>query len=267
LLQRYLDFSFANHKKIKMDLKLNNKVAVITGASKGIGAGIAKAFAREGAKVVVNYASSKEDADQVVDEITKNGGTAIAVKCDIKLSGEIERMFQETKDAFGGLDILVNNAGVFMYELLGNVTEESFHLQYNTHVLGNLMCTQRAVEMFEDKGGCIINLSSTVSQNPYPGLIVYSAAKAAIDNMTKTLAKELGPKKIRINTLAPGVTQTEGNLRMGITGSDMEKQMVSMTPLGRPAQVEDIAKVAIFLASEDAGWVTGERITAGGGLL
>lgn len=250
-----------------MESKLKNKVAIVTGASKGIGAGIAKAFAREGAKVVVNYASSKEDADQVVSEITQNGGMAIAVNCDIKLSGEINRLFQETKDTFGRLDILVNNAGIFMYELLSDVTEESFHLQYNTHVLGNLICTQHAVKMFGNNGGCIINLSSTVSQNPHPGLIVYSAAKAAIDSMTKTLAKELGPNKIRINTIAPGVTQTEGNMRMGITGSDMEKQMVSMTPLGRPAQVDDIAKVAVFLASEDAGWVTGERITAGGGLL
>jgi len=250
-----------------MDLKLKDKVAVITGASKGIGAGIAKAFAKAGAKVVVNYASAKEDADKVVNEITENGGAAIAVQCDVKNSEDVKRLFQETKAAFGGLNILVNNAGVFLYEPLEMVTEESFHLQYNTHVLGNLMCTQNAVELFGDAGGSIINLSSTVSQNPFPGLIVYSAAKAAIDNMTKTLSKELGPKKIRINTIAPGVTQTEGNLRMGITGGDMEKLMVSMTPLGRPGQVEDIAKVAMFLAFDDAGWVTGERITVAGGLL
>jgi len=250
-----------------MDLKLKNKVAVVTGASKGIGAGIAKAFARAGAKVVVNYVSSKEDADKVVNEITKNGGAAIAVHCDVKKSADVERLFQETKNAFGRLDILVNNAGVFKFEPLEAVTEDSFHLQYNTHILGNLMCTQNAVVMFGNDGGSIINISSTVSQNPFPGLIVYCSAKAAIDNMTKTLSKELGPKKIRINTIAPGVTQTEGNLSMGITGSDMEKQMVAMTPLGRTGQVEDIAKVAVFLASDDAGWVTGERITTAGGLL
>jgi len=250
-----------------MDLKLKNKVAVVTGASKGIGAGIAKAFARAGAKVVVNYVSSKEDADKVVNEITKNGGAAIAVHCDVKKSADVERLFQATKNAFGRLDILVNNAGVFKFEPLEAVTEDSFHLQYNTHILGNLMCTQNAVVMFGNDGGSIINISSTVSQNPFPGLIVYCSAKAAIDNMTKTLSKELGPKKIRINTIAPGVTQTEGNLSMGITGSDMEKQMVAMTPLGRTGQVEDIAKVAVFLASDDAGWVTGERITTAGGLL
>ncbi|KEO75673.1 SDR family NAD(P)-dependent oxidoreductase [Anditalea andensis] len=250
-----------------MDLKLKDKTAVVTGASKGIGAGIAKAFAKAGAKVVVNYASAKEDANKVVNEIKENGGTAIAVQCDVKNSADVQRLFQETKDAFGGLDILVNNAGVFKYELLEEVTEESFHLQYNTHVLGNLLCTQNAVKMFGNNGGSIINLSSTVSLNPFPGLIVYSAVKAAIDNMTKTLSKELGPRKIRINTIAPGVTQTEGNLRMGITGGDMEKQMVSMTPMGRAGQVQDIAKVAVFLASDDAGWVTGERITVAGGLL
>lgn len=250
-----------------MDLKLRNKVAVVTGASKGIGAGIAKAFANNGAKVVVNYASAKEDADKVVKEIEKNGGIAIAVQCDVKNSADVKRLFQATVDNFGKPDILVNNAGVFFYEPLEKVTEESFHIQYNTHVLGNLLCTQNAVELFGNSGGSIINISSTVSLNPYPGLIVYSSAKAAIDNMTKTLSRELGPKKIRINAIAPGVTQTEGNLRMGITGGDMENQMVAMTPLGRPGQVEDIAKVAVFLASDEANWVTGERITVAGGLL
>lgn len=250
-----------------MDLKLKDKVAVVTGASKGIGAGIAKAFANSGAKVVVNYASSKEGADKVVNDITKNGGTAIAVQGDVKKSEDIKRLFDETKNAFGQLDILVNNAGVFSFEPLAAVTEESFHLQINTHVLGNLLCSQKAVEMFGDRGGSIINISSTVSTNPMAGLIVYCAAKAAIDTFTKVLSKELGPKNIRINTIAPGVTDTEGNHTAGIIGGDLEKQMVAMTPLGRVGQPEDIAKVAVFLASDDAGWVTGERITVAGGLL
>ena len=250
-----------------MDLKLKDKVAVVTGASKGIGAGIAKAFANAGAKVVVNYASSKEGADKVVNEITKNGGIAIAVQGDVTKSEDVTRLFQETKNAFGQLDILVNNAGVFAFEPVEAVTEDSFHRQINTHVLGNLLCSQNAVEMFGDRGGSIINISSTVSTNPMAGLIVYCAAKAAVDTFTKVLAKELGPKNIRINTIAPGVTDTEGNHTAGIIGGDLEKQMVAMTPLGRVGQPEDIAKVAVFLASDDAGWVTGERITVAGGLL
>lgn len=250
-----------------MDLKLKDKVAVVTGASKGIGAGIAKAFANAGAKVVVNYASSKEGAEKVVKEITKNGGIAIAVQGDVTKSADIKRLFDKTKNAFGQLDILVNNAGVFTFEPLAAVTEESFHLQVNTHVLGNLLCSQKAVDMFGDRGGSIINISSTVSTNPMAGLIVYCAAKAAVDTFTKVLSKELGPKNIRINTIAPGVTDTEGNHTAGIIGGDLEKQMVAMTPLGRVGQPEDIAKVAVFLASDDANWVTGERITVAGGLL
>jgi len=250
-----------------MDLKLKDKVAVVTGASKGIGAGIAKAFAAAGAKVVVNYASSKEGADKVVNEITKNGGVAIAVRGDVTKSAEVKKLFEETGNTFGRLDILVNNAGVFKFEPVEAVTEESFHTQYNTHVLGNLLSTQNAVAMFGNGGGSIINISSTVSQNPIPGLVVYCAAKAAVDNMTKLLAKELGGRKIRINTIAPGVTETEGTHSAGIIGGDLEKQMVASTPLGRTGQPEDIAKVAVFLASDDAGWVTGERITVAGGLL
>lgn len=250
-----------------MDLKLKEKVAVVTGSSKGIGAGIAKAFANAGAKVVVNYASSKEGAEKVVDEIIKNGGTAIAVHGDVTKLADVKRLFEETKNAFGQLDILVNNAGVFKIEMLGAITEDSFHAQINTHVLGNILSTQSAVEMFGSGGGSIINISSTVSQNPLPGIMVYSAAKAAIDNMTKVLAKELGAKKIRVNTIAPGVTETEGTHSAGIIGSDLEKQMLAITPLGRIGQPDDIAKVAVFLASDDAGWVTGERITAAGGLL
>jgi len=249
-----------------MDLKLKDRVAVVTGASKGIGAGIAKAFANAGAKVVVNYASSKEGADKVVGEITQNGGTAIAVQADVTRSADVKRLFAETKNAFGKLDILVNNAGVYFIEPLEAVTEESFHAQVNTHFLANVLCTQQAVQLFGDNGGNIINISSTVSLNPVPGTMVYSAAKAGVDTMTKLLAKELGPKKIRVNTIAPGMTDTEGT-REVIRGSDLEKQMMALTPLGRIAQPDDIAKVAVFLASDDAGWVTGERITAAGGLL
>ncbi|MBT1710768.1 3-oxoacyl-ACP reductase FabG [Fulvivirgaceae bacterium PWU5] len=250
-----------------MDLRLKDKVAVVTGASKGIGAGIAKAFATAGAKVVVNYASSKEGADKVVQEITRNGGTAIAVHGDVTKAADVKRLFTEIKTAFGRLDILVNNAGVFKFEPLEAVTEETFYAQYNTHVWGNLLATQNAVELFGDRGGSIINISSTVSQNPMPGLVVYCAAKAAVDTMTKLLAKELGGRKIRINTIAPGVTETEGTHAAGIIGGELEKQMVANTPLGRTGQPEDISKVAVFLASDDAGWVTGERITVAGGLL
>ncbi len=250
-----------------MDLKLKDKVAVVTGASKGIGAGIAKAFANAGAKVVVNYASSKEGAEKVVNEITKNGGTAIAVHGDVTKSADVKKLFEETKNAFGHLDILVNNAGVFQFAPLAAVTEDSFHRQFNTNVLGNILATQKAVEMFGDAGGSIINISSAVSLNPTPGILVYSAAKAAIDTITKCLAKELGVKKIRINTIAPGLTETEGTHSAGVIGSDMEKQLLAITPLGRIGQPEDIAKVAVFLASDDANWITGERITAAGGLL
>lgn len=250
-----------------MDLKLKGKVAVVTGSSKGIGAGIARAFANQGAKVVVNYVSHKAGADKLIDEISQRGGTAIAVQADISKRADITRLFEETRKAFGSLDILVNNAGVFQIELLDGVTEESFHLQVNTHLMGTILCTQHAVEMFGENGGSIINLSSTVSQNPIPGTMVYAAAKAGVDSLTKVLAKELGPKKIRINAIAPGVTETEGTHEGGIIGGDIEKQMLAITPLGRIGQPDDIARVAVFLASDDAGWVTGERITVGGGLL
>lgn len=254
-------------KLLTMDLKLKDKVAVVTGASKGIGAGIAKAFAAAGAKVVVNYASSKEGADRVVEEITRHGGTAMAVQGDITRSTDVKRLFEQTKNTFGRLDILVNNAGVFKFEPLEAVSEETFHAQYNTHVLGNLLSTQQAVALFGAEGGCIINISSTVSQNPMPGLVVYCAAKAAVDTMTKLLAKELGGRNIRVNTIVPGVTETEGTHAAGIIGGALEQQMVANTPLGRTGQPEDIAKVAVFLAADDAGWVTGERITVAGGLL
>ena len=248
-------------------MKLKDKVAVITGSSKGIGAGIAKEYAREGAKVVVNYSSSKESADKVVEEITQNGGTAIAIQADISKISDIKRLFEETKKAYGRLDILVNNASVWRYEKLEDISEETFQLQINTGLMAHMFCAQQAVAMFGENGGSIINLSSTISLNPIPGTLIYCAIKAAVDSLAKTLAKELGPRNIRVNTIAPGMTESEGSTADGRPGSEMEKQFLALTPLGRIGLPIDIAKVAVFLASDDAGWVTGERITVSGGLL
>jgi 3-oxoacyl-[acyl-carrier protein] reductase len=240
-------------------------VAIITGASKGIGAGIAKAYGTEGAAVVVNYSSDKDGADRVVNEITAAGGRAVAVQGNVSLSSDVKRLFAETKTAFGQVDILVNNAGVFKFEPLETVTEEEFHRQFNTNVLGTLLATQQAVLDFGINGGSIINLSSVVSDNPIANSVVYSATKGAVDTIASALSKELGSKKIRVNTIAPGGVETEGTHSVGIMGSDFEKQMISGTPLGRIGQPGDIAKVAVFLASDDAEWVNGERIKVSGG--
>jgi len=248
-------------------MKLQNKVAVITGSSKGIGAGIAKEFALEGAKVVVNYSSSKDYADRVVEEIKSNGGSAIAVQADISKLDDIKRLFAETMEAFGRLDILVNNANVWRYEMLDQVTEETYDMQFNTGLKANIFSIQEAVPLFGEKGGSIINISSTISLNPVPGTLIYASMKAGIDTLAKTLSKELGPKNIRINTIAPGMTESEGSTADGRPGSEMERTFLAQTPLGRVGLPIDIARVAVFLASDDAGWVTGERITAGGGLL
>jgi 3-oxoacyl-[acyl-carrier protein] reductase len=248
-------------------MKLKDKVAVITGSSKGIGAGIAKEYAREGAKVVVNYSSSKESAYRVVKEITQNGGTAIAVQADISKIADIKRLFEEIRKAYGRLDILVNNASVWRYEMLADVSEESFQLQVTTGLMAQIFCAKEAVAMFDEAGGSIINLSSTISLNPIPGTLIYCAVKAGIDSIAKTLARELGPKNIRVNTIAPGMTESEGSTADGRPGSAMEKYYLDQTPLGRIGMPIDIAKVAVFLASEDAGWITGERITVAGGLL
>jgi 3-oxoacyl-[acyl-carrier protein] reductase len=248
-------------------MKLKDKVAVITGSSKGIGAGIAKEYAREGAKVVVNYSSSKESADRVVEEITQNGGTAIAVQADISKIADIKSLFEETRQAYGRLDILVNNASVWRYEMLADVSEETFQLQVTTGLMAQIFCAKEAAAMFDEAGGSIINLSSTISLNPIPGTLIYCAVKAGIDSIAKTLAKELGPKNIRVNTIAPGMTESEGSTADGRPGSAMEKYYLDQTPLGRIGMPIDIAKVAVFLASEDAGWITGERITVAGGLL
>ena len=247
--------------------KLKNKVAVVAGASKGIGASIAKHFAAEGAKVVVNYASSKEGADSVVKEITDNGGVAIAVQADVSKEADVTRLFEETKKAFGTLDILVNNAVYQGYAPIEQVLVETFHQSFNVNVLGPVLAIQAALKMFGDKGGNIINISSGASKMPLPGASLYSATKAALDAITISLSKELGAKNVRINSILPGATETEGAASAGVTpGSEYEKMFVANTPLGRRGQPEDIAKAVVFLASDDAAWITGEQISVSGGM-
>jgi 3-oxoacyl-[acyl-carrier protein] reductase len=254
-------------KETKMNTKkLAGKVAVVTGASKGIGADIAKHLAAEGAAVVVNYASSKEGADRVVNEITKGGGKAIAVQADVAKKKDIERLFAETKKAFGQLEILVNNAGVYQFEPLEAVTEEEFHRQFNTNVLGLILATQEAVKHFGTEGGSVINIGSLASDLTPPTAVIYGATKGAVDVITRVLAKELGPKNIRVNSINPGGVETEGFYAGGFSGTDFEKQMVAQTPLGRMGQPRDIAPAAVFLASSDAAWITGETLRVAGGL-
>lgn len=246
--------------------KLGNKIAVVTGASKGIGAGIAKNLAAEGAAVVVNYASSKEGADRVVAEITEKGGKAVAVQGDVSKMSDVQRLFAETKKAFGRLDVLVNNAGVYQFAALGEITEEQFHRQFNTNVLGLLLATQEAARLFGPEGGSVINIGSTASRLTPPMTAVYTATKGAVDAITQVLAKELGPKKIRVNSINPGMVETEGVHAAGFIGSELQKQFEVQTPLGRIAQPDDIAPIAVFLASADSGWLTGESLLASGGL-
>lgn len=248
------------------NMKLKNKVAIVTGASKGIGASIAKYYAAEGAKVVVNYATSKEGADKVVKAITDNGGTAIAVQGDVSKEADITRLFEATRQAFGGLDVLVNNAGIYEYLPIEQVSTQSFHQQFNTNVLGSILAIQAALQLFGEKGGNIINISSGASKLPMATGSVYSATKAALDAITVALSKELGAKNVRINSLLPGSVETEGTHTSGVMGSDFEKILVANTPLGRMGQPEDIAKVAVFLASDDAAWITGELLSASGGI-
>jgi len=246
--------------------KLTNKVAVITGASKGIGAAIATYFAAEGAKVVVNYASSKEGADQVVQAITASGGTALAVQGDVSSEADVTRLFEETTAAFGPVDILVNNAGIYQYAPIEEVTTDTFHQHFNINVLGSLLAIQTAVRHFGPAGGNIINISSGVSITPLPMGSVYSASKAALDAMTVALSKEFSGRNIRINSILPGIVETEGSRSGGFIGSEMEARLVATTPLGRTGQPADIAKVAVFLASDEAGWITGEKISVSGGV-
>ncbi|MFT3935154.1 MAG: glucose 1-dehydrogenase [Chitinophagaceae bacterium] len=245
--------------------KLKNKVAIVTGASKGIGASIAKAYGNEGASVVVNYSSDKNGADQVVKNIVDAGGKAIAVQGNVSKQSDIKKLFATSKETFGKIDILVNNAGVFQFAPLEAVTEEEFHRQFNTNVLGTILATQEALNYFNGDGGSVINVSSAISDNPMANSVVYSATKGAVDTIAVALSKELGSKKIRVNTIAPGGVDTEGAQTLGIIGSDFEKQMIAQTPLGRIGQPDDIAKVAVFLASNDAEWVNGERISVSGG--
>jgi 3-oxoacyl-[acyl-carrier protein] reductase len=249
--------------------KLEGKVAVVTGASKGIGAAIARHLAAEGAAVAVNYASSKKGADVVVAEITEKGGRAVAVQGDVSKKAEIERLFTETKKAFGRLDILVNNAGIYEFSPLEGVTEEHFHKQFNLNVLGLLLTTQEALKYFDNAGGSVINISSIASTLAPPTGSVYSATKGAVDTITKSLSKELGPRKIRVNAINPGMVVTEGTETAGVVGaeSEMRKQMEAQTPLGRIGQPKDIAGAAVFLASSDADWISGETWVIAGGLL
>jgi len=247
--------------------KLNNKVAVVTGASKGIGAAIAKHFAAAGAKVVVNYASSKEAADNVVKAITGNGGVAIAVQADISEEADVTRLFEETRKAFGTLDILVNNAVFQQFLPIEQASVAAFHQHFNVNVLGPVLAIQASLKLFGDKGGNIINISSGASKMPMPGVSLYSATKAALDAITISLSKELGVKNIRINSILPGATETEGAVSAGVTtGSEYEKMFIANTPLGRRGQPGDIAKAAVFLASDDAAWITGEQISVSGGM-
>lgn len=249
-----------------MASKLAGKVAIVTGASKGIGAGIARQFAAEGAAVVVNYSSSPEGANRVVSEITKNGGKAIAVKANLAEKADIERLFTETKKAFGQVDILVNNAGVYEFSPLENVTEESFHKQFNLNVLGLLLASKEAAKYIDGNGGSIINISSIASTAAPPAASVYSATKGAVDTITKSLAKELGPRKIRVNAINPGMVITEGVQSAGLHESDFRRDIEARTPLGRIGQVEDIAPAAVFFASNDSSWITGETLVIAGGL-
>jgi len=245
--------------------ELTGKVAVVTGASKGIGAGIAKGLAAAGAAVVVNYASSKAGAERVVADITGKGGKAIAVHGNVAEAKDVQRLFEETKKAFGSLDVLVNNAGVFEFSPLEAVTETEFHREFNINVLGTILATREALKYFGPAGGSVINLSSVAGVKAIPNSVVYSATKGAVNAITRVLANELGARKIRVNAIAPGPVETEGVHELGILGSDFEKQMVAETPLGRIAQPVDIARIAVFLASDSSGWLTGDIITASGG--
>src|ERR1700730_5218007 len=242
--------------------RLDNKVAIVTGASKGIGAGIAKAFGAEGAAVVVNYARDHEGAERAVRELTGKGGRAIAVQGDVAQRSDPHRLVAEAKKAFGRLDVLVNNAGVFSFAPFEQFSEQEFHRQFNTNVLGIFLMIEPA---FGAEGGSIINIGSEASVTAYPTLSIYVASKSAVNGLTRVLSKEFGPRKIRVNALNPGGTETEGTHAAGVMGTEFKKQIIASTSLGRVGQPEDIARVAVFLGSDDAGWLTGETIFANGG--
>jgi 3-oxoacyl-[acyl-carrier protein] reductase len=243
--------------------RLDKKVAIVTGASKGIGSATARAFAAEGASVVVNYVADKMGAEKVVNDIKASGGDAHAVKADVSLSSDVDYLFSETLRHFGRVDILVNNAGVYHFAPLEAVTEDDFHRHFNINVLGTILLIQRAANHLP-AGGSIINTSTVASINPVAYSLVYAASKSAVDTVTKAMARELGPKNIRVNTIAPGATETEGVAALGLP-EEFTAQMIAGTPLGRLGLPDDIAKVAVFLASDDAAWITGERLTVSGG--
>jgi 3-oxoacyl-[acyl-carrier protein] reductase len=245
--------------------RLKGKVAVVTGASKGIGAAIAEHLAAEGAAVVVNYASSKAGADAVVKRITQKDGKAVAVQGDVSKPEDIQRLFAETKKAFGKLDILVNNAGIYEFSPLESITAEHFHKQYNLNVLGLLLTTQEAVKHIGPAGGSIINLSSVAATMAPATASVYSGTKAAVNAITASLAKELGPRKIRVNAINPGMVESEGLHAAGMAEGDFRKQIEAQTPLGRIGQPQDIAPAAVYLASSESAWVTGETLYISGG--
>jgi 3-oxoacyl-[acyl-carrier protein] reductase len=244
--------------------KLSGKIAVVTGASKGIGASVAKHLAAEGASVVINYASSKEGAEQVVGDITATGGKAIAVQANVASKAEIERLLAKSKEAFGQLDILVNNAGIYELAPLGQITEDHFHRLFNLNVLGLILTTQEALNHFGPEGGSIVNISSIVSTRSPAGTAVYNATKSAVDGLTRTFAKELGQRKIRVNSINPGPIETEGAHAMGFV--DRFETLLPTIPLGRIGQPQDIAPAVVFLASSDSGWMTGETLYVTGGL-
>ena len=247
--------------------QLAGKIAIITGASKGIGAATAKALAAEGAAVAVNYSSGKQEAERVVSQIMREDGKAIAIKADVTKAIDVKRLFQETEKAFGLPNILVNNAGVFKFEPLEAITEEEFRREFDTNVLGQILTIQEALKYFPASGGTIINISSIASENPVPNSSLYAATKGAVDTLTMALAKELAPRNIRLNVVAPGLVDTEGNRDSGFVGSEAGNAGAAATPLGaRFGKPEDIAPVIVFLASDSAAWLTGERINASGGL-
>lgn len=246
--------------------KLAGKVAVVTGASKGIGAEIARHLAAEGAAVVVNYSSSKAGADKVVTDITGRGGKAVAVQADLSQPSDAQKLFAEAKKSFGRVDVLVNNAGIYEFAPLAEITPEHFHKQFNLNVLGLLTATQEAAKHFGPEGGSIVNVSSVVATLAPPNTSVYSATKAAVNAITRSLGQELGPRKIRVNAVNPGMIETEGAHGAGIIASDFRKQIESQTPLGRIGQPQDIAPAVVFLAGPDSGWLTGETLYISGGL-
>ena len=248
-----------------MSQRLTGKVAVVTGASKGIGASIAKHLAAEGAAVVVNYASSKAGAERVVAEITGQGGKAVAVQADVAKHADVKRLFAEAKKAFGRLDVLVNNAGIYEFAPLEEITPEHFHKLFDLNVLGLLLASQEAVKHFGPGGGSIVNISSVVATSAPPATSVYSATKAAVDAVTRALATELGPRNIRVNSINPGMVETEGVRAAGIGQSDLRRQVEAQTPLGRIGQPRDIGPAAVFLASSDSAWITGETLYISGG--